>query len=242
MTRPWYGLVVAARDRVVVVGLFSRRDEPRAWPKLGQPAVVSSARSQRARRGRERDLARAVEDLARRESAADVTVIEVQLVVQVCAGAGYALWRETVERSWRRSATRSSPQKWSTAGWPEALGDEHVAVLLTPLPAGRVGLAGRNALPIADPVFSHGVPLPGAPRTDPVLELFASPAIARSDRREIDPGSSQPVRRLGGASRVRVLRRPPSAVFKRDASPCSNDVVGLHPSVPVERQPSDKAR
>ena len=45
-------------------------------------------------------------------------------------------------------------------------------MLLLALPAGRVGPAVRNARPLADPLFSSGVPLVGAPRTDPVLEVL----------------------------------------------------------------------
>jgi hypothetical protein len=60
----------------------------------------------------------------------------------------------------------------STSSWPRALTPEHVAVLLLPLPAGRVGSAARAARPIADPVFTSGVPVAGAPRTDPVLEAL----------------------------------------------------------------------
>lgn len=133
---------------------------------------MSSARSGRGRRGRVRELERGVAELARRVGAPGVTVIDVQLVAQLCASGSYPLWRDGIERAWRRHATRSTVQKWSTAGWPPVLGDDHVAVLLTPLPAGRVGLAAHNARPIADPVFSHGVPPVGAPRTDPVLELL----------------------------------------------------------------------
>jgi hypothetical protein len=77
-----------------------------------------------------------------------------------------------VERLWRRQNTRASGKTWSTAAWPRTLTPEHVACLLLPLPAGSNGAAARNLRPIADPVFTSGMPLGGAPRTDPVLELL----------------------------------------------------------------------
>jgi len=154
-----------------------RPAEPRAWPQAGQPASRhSSARSERGRRGKVRELDRALQALAARAGQPGVNVIDVQLVAQLCAGAGYPAWRDSVERTWKqhnkRPAQRATGQQLSTSAWPRTLGREHVAVLLTPMPAGRVGIAARNARPIADPIFSHGIPLVDAPGTDPVLELL----------------------------------------------------------------------
>jgi hypothetical protein len=106
-----------------------------------------------------------------RESSPGIEIVEVQLVVQLCGGAGYVAWRDGVERLWRRQ-NMATGRKWSTTAWPRTLSVEHVAVLLLPLPAGRVGAAARSTRPIADPVFSAGIPVGGAPRTDPALELL----------------------------------------------------------------------
>lgn len=151
---------------------FPRGEKPRAWPTLGAGTRAEKAHSPRARRRRVRELEHAIERLAQRESSPGVNVIDVQLVAQLCNGAGYAAWRDSIERTWRCHDTRENTSRFSTAAWPRTLSSEHIAVLLLPLPAGRVGTAARNASPIADPVFTSGNPLPGAPRTDPVLELL----------------------------------------------------------------------
>jgi hypothetical protein len=142
------------------------------WPKFGERSLVVSARSQRERGRRVRELERALERLALRERDPGVEVIDVQLVAQLCGGSGYGPWREGVERGWRRHNARDPGRELSTVSWPRTLTADHVAVLLLPLPAGRVGVAARKARPVADPVFSAGVPLVGAPRADPVLELL----------------------------------------------------------------------
>jgi hypothetical protein len=154
--------------------VFLRRREPeKPWPKVGERSLVRSPRTERARRGRTGDLQRAVDRLAEREHQAGMEVLDVQLVAQMCAGGpGYERWRQHVERSWQRHNQRTTGRKWTTAAWPRALTPDHVAVLLLPLPAGRVGFAARGEALAADPVFTSGVPLRGAPRTDPVLELL----------------------------------------------------------------------
>jgi hypothetical protein len=152
-----------------------RPAEPRAWPQAGQPSRYRSARSERGRRGKVRELDRALQALAARAEQPGVNVVDVQLVAQLCGGAGYAAWREGVERAWKehnkRPAQRASGRQLSTSAWPRTLGREHVAVLLTPMPAGRVGIAARSARPVADPIFSHGIPLVDAPGTDPGLAI-----------------------------------------------------------------------
>jgi hypothetical protein len=159
----------APRAIVAGMGLLHRREsESRQWPKPGAGARVMSPGLRRGRRGRVRELQRALELLRQLEDDPSVEVIEVQPVAQLCGGAGYLAWRDGVERAWRRQ----KGGRLSTASWPRTLGTDHVAVLLLPLPAGRVGPAARNARPIADPVFSSGVPLVDAPGTDPVLELL----------------------------------------------------------------------
>jgi len=100
-----------------------------------------------------------------------VQVIDVQLVAQLCAATGYPRWRAAVERDWQRQNKRCG-SRWTTAQWPRTLTEDQIAVLLIPLPAGRVGLAARGPRPIADPIFSSGLPLPGAPLTDGVLEAL----------------------------------------------------------------------
>jgi DNA-binding protein HU-beta len=67
------GLTAAVRLR--------RCAEPRAWPQAGQPARHSSARSERGRRGKIRELDRALQALAARAEQPGVNVVDVQLVV-----------------------------------------------------------------------------------------------------------------------------------------------------------------
>lgn len=150
------------------MGLLRRGTEVRQWPKPGAGTRVTSPRSQRARRDRIRELQQAITRLEQLEREPGIVVIDVQLVAQLCAGAGYPAWRDGVERAWRRQ----NDGRWGTAAWPATLSAEHVAVLLLPLPAGRVAQAGRSTRPIADPVFTSGIPLMGAPVSDPVLGVL----------------------------------------------------------------------
>ena len=203
---------------------LTRHAEPRAWPQPGQPASrYSSARSARGRRGKVRELDRALKVLVARAEQPGVNVVDVQLVAQLCAGAGYPAWRESVERTWRqhnkRPAQRATGQQLGTSAWPRTLGREHVAVLLTPMPAGRVGIAARNSRPIADRIFSHGIPLADAPGTDAVLELLLTwtqrPAEGHTARLAPPVIKSSPEARSASVGRRHLgltgRSRPPTA-------------------------------
>jgi hypothetical protein len=133
--------------------MFSRRRV-----EFGGTYVVRSARDRRALT---KALARALNDLAIAAEQPGVTVIDVQLVAQVCSAASYEEWKRVVERTWRRHQNG----RYTTAQWPAGLREGERAVMLGPYPAGRVGLAaGKQPKLIATPVFAHGDATGEAPR------------------------------------------------------------------------------
>jgi hypothetical protein len=160
--------VDSASEFIAMIAVASSRERAspvaQAWRRGACDEPRFAARAPRPRP----ELQRALERLQQLEDDPSVEVIDVQPVAQLCGGAGYPAWRDGVERAWRRQ----KGGRLSTASWPRTLAADHVAVLLLPLPAGRVGPAARSARPIADPVFSSGVPLVDSPGTDPVLELL----------------------------------------------------------------------
>jgi len=67
-----------------------------------------------------------------------------------------------------------------------------------------VGSAARNARPVADPLFTAGVPLEGAPGSDPVLDLLVTwtPSDAERQRRRPDEAAN--------TGRIQRLARSPN--------------------------------
>jgi hypothetical protein len=111
----------------------------------------------------------ALAELARRAEQPDTAVQDVQLVAQVCGPASYHAWKVTREKAWGKQGGQ-----YTTASWPDALDPLAYAVLLLPLPAGRVGLAaGKHPKPVATPIFTSGKPVTGGTYDDLVLGLVA---------------------------------------------------------------------
>ncbi len=118
---------------------------------LTGPVVVKRDKDRQALR---EDLTAGLAQLAARASRDAVQVLEVQLVVQVCAAPSYADWKAQREQAWRKQRADCS-----TASWPANLGEGAVAALLLPLAAGRVGLAvGKFPRMVATPLFAAGQP------------------------------------------------------------------------------------
>lgn len=81
-----------------------------------------------------------------------VNVLQIQLVAQVCGSLNYQSWRQARERTWRREGRGNT-----TRAWPEQLPADHCAVVLLPLPVGRISTTMREHPPLmATPVFAHG--------------------------------------------------------------------------------------
>lgn len=125
-------------------------------------------RSGRDRRALVKEIERAIEELGLRAATPGAVVVEVQLVIQVCAAAGYAAWKADRESAWRKQGG-----SWTTASWPSSLDADAFGALLLPLPAGRMGLAaGKHPRPVAAPLFTWGTPREGR-YEDLVLGLVA---------------------------------------------------------------------
>jgi hypothetical protein len=96
--------------------------------------------------------------------------LELQLVVQACpAGLHYARWRKERNRVMARSSKR-----WGTGAWPEQLPTGHVAIVVLPYAAGRVGPALAAAKLAYMPAF-----LDGRAETRAAVELLAMQAVRR---------------------------------------------------------------
>lgn len=120
-----------------------RRGVPR--PGLTDTVTVSDERDRADLVAHLRD---GLAELAERD-AAGVPVHELQLLVQVCGAQRYAAWRAGREKRWRTSPC-------STSRWPASLPPEQAAVLLLPIPAGRVGPAvGPHPRNTLAPLFTR---------------------------------------------------------------------------------------
>ena len=94
--------------------------------------------------------------------------LELQVVVQACpAGLHYARWRKERNRVMARSSKR-----WGTGAWPEQLPSGHVAIVVLPYAAGRVGPALAAAKIAYLPAF-----LDGRAETRAAVELLAMQAV-----------------------------------------------------------------
>ncbi len=139
-----------------------RRPPPRPRTLAGRLAVADDAERGRLRAG-------LAHDLAALAGAGGADPPELQLVVQVCAGASYAPLRHGRGLAWRKQGA-----PYATDDWPDALADGELALLLVPVPAGRVGRAiGKYPRCAAHPLFAVGAPGPGGAPDDAVLALVA---------------------------------------------------------------------
>jgi hypothetical protein len=94
--------------------------------------------------------------------------LELQVVVQACpAGLHYARWRKERNRLMARSSKR-----WGTGAWPEQLPSGHVAIVVLPYAAGRVGPALAAAKLVSMPAF-----LDGRAESRTAIELLAMQAV-----------------------------------------------------------------
>src|SRR6202030_468522 len=76
----------------------------------------------------------------------------VQLVAQICGPLSFHSWRQARETTWRRQGGGDT-----TRAWPVELPVDHYAVVLLPLPAGRISTTMRDHPPLmATPLFVHG--------------------------------------------------------------------------------------
>lgn len=90
--------------------------------------------------------------LAERVDQPYIEVLQVQLVAQICGSLSFQSWRQARETTWRRQGGR-----YTTRGWPLWLPADHCAVVLLPLPVGRMSTTARDHPPLlATPVFVHG--------------------------------------------------------------------------------------
>ena len=127
-------------------------------------------RSERDRRALTKTLKRSLAALTARTDHPGLTVIEAQLVVQICGASSYIPWRQGIERAWRKHGGQ-----YGTHGWPKTLTGEQIAAVLLPLPAGRVGLsAGPYPRLLASPKFTVGAAGERVLSDDPALSLIAT--------------------------------------------------------------------
>jgi hypothetical protein len=118
------------------------------------PSLIGQFRiaSERDRRRMLQHLRDGLARLAGRIGQPYVEVAQVQLVAQVCGSLSFPGWRQARETTWRREGGR-----YTTRGWPLRLPANHCAVVLLPLPAGRISTTARDHPPLlTTPVFTHG--------------------------------------------------------------------------------------
>ena len=136
-------------------------DEPPSF--IGQFRIASA----RDRRRMVRHLRDGLARLAERVGQPYVEVWQVQLVAQICGSLSFQSWRQARETTWRRQGGR-----YTTRGWPLRLPADHCAVVLLPLPAGRISTTVRDHPPlVATPVFAHGPLAKSAGYHDALLGL-----------------------------------------------------------------------
>ena len=113
---------------------------------------------------------RALRIFEARRAAGGRRELELQVVVQACpAGLHYARWRKERNRVMARSSKR-----WGTGAWPEQLPSGHVAIVVLPYAAGRVGPALAAAKVVYMPAF-----IDGRAETRAAIELLAMQAVRR---------------------------------------------------------------
>jgi hypothetical protein len=160
--------------------MFRRRaaDDHGMFQLLRRPSRVRgrglsgrvAVRSDRDRRALRRELRQGLHDLAEGAAQPDAVVLDVQIVVQVCASSSYGPWKAEREKAWRKQGGR-----YTTATWPQSIQPDAYGLLLLPLAAGRVGVSvGKYPQVVADPVCSSGHPPHGGTYDDLVLGLVTS--------------------------------------------------------------------
>lgn len=123
--------------------------------------------SKRDRRRMLRHLSYGLARLEARTGQPCVKVLPVQLVAQVCGSTSFPSWREAREKTWRREGG-----VYTTRGWPAQLPVDHCAVVLLPLPAGRISTSAKDHPPLlATPTFTHGPAAKDAGYNDALLGL-----------------------------------------------------------------------
>jgi hypothetical protein len=143
--------------------------------------------------------AAALAELSRRAGASGARPLDVQLVVQVRDAAGYARWRADREAIWRGQGGR-----FTTAGWPEALGAGLLAGVILPLPyGGATAVRGRQApRVVGDPLFSTRSTADGSGPEDIALGLIAE-WLSQAEGSDRPPRPAPPI--LESATGRRVL-------------------------------------
>jgi len=177
---------------------FLRRRASSSPPPDGRPPKTISARpSIRAQRALLRNIANGVQRWTAQAQESGVTVIEVQPVLQVVAPQSYEEFRAGWMRAWAKHGGAYSAEKWV-----RTLAAGEYAVLLLPLPAGRVGVAvGRHPRAMSRPLFLAGRPPHGRGYSDtcahalatwlslptgPVAPLLAPPVIEVIQRGQVE--------------------------------------------------------
>jgi hypothetical protein len=138
----------------------------RSKPLYTGPTTIVTDRD---RRETVRHLDRGLKELERRLSP-DMTVIDVQLLVQVVGAGSYDEFRTGRAKAWRKQG-----QRYDCHAWPKALDTQGIAALLLPISAGRVGVAvGKHPRVVADPLFSSNHLATSQAPHDICLSLIAS--------------------------------------------------------------------
>jgi hypothetical protein len=123
-----------------------RTDGP---PNLTEQFTIASKRD---RRRMVRDLRDGLARLEERVGQPYVDVRQVQLVAQICGSLSFQSWRQARETTWRRQGGT-----YTTRRWPLQLPADYCAVVLLPLPAGRISTTVKDHPPLlTTPVFTHG--------------------------------------------------------------------------------------
>jgi hypothetical protein len=110
----------------------------------------------------------------------DQPVTDIQPLFRVSGSASYASFKAD-EKAWRRQGSA-----FTTSGWPATIEEGTCAVVMLPLPAGRVGLAaGRHPRPVATPHFSSGRSIEPGRYDDMVLAILARWIPAANNERRV---------------------------------------------------------
>jgi hypothetical protein len=164
-------LVVKRLAHSVLMRLWrSRRAVTADTPLEGAQEMRPRQVSELSTREIQASIDRALRIMDARRVAGGRRELELQVVVQACpAGLHYPRWRKERNRVMARSSKR-----WGTGAWPEQLPSGHVAIVVLPYAAGRVGPALAAAKIVYPPAF-----LDGRAETRAAVELLAMQAVRR---------------------------------------------------------------